>query len=116
MKRRSKTSLPKISVRSRVDPRAVGSTFEGGVLHIRIPVRIETIVRPHMIEEQKNLSARESQMFHLLRLRLQDKEIAARVGISTRTVKYHIGGMYRKLGVRNRAEFWKVHGFTTEGK
>jgi DNA-binding NarL/FixJ family response regulator len=49
------------------------------------------------------LSPREQQMVELLRERLTNKQIAARLSVSEQTVKNHVHNMLRKLGVPNRS-------------
>jgi len=49
------------------------------------------------------LSRREQHMVELLRERLTNKEIAARLNLSEQTVKNHVHNILRKLGVPNRA-------------
>lgn len=48
------------------------------------------------------LSRREQEMVELLRKRLTNKEIAARLGLSEQTVKNHVHNILRKVGARNR--------------
>jgi len=48
------------------------------------------------------LSARERQMLELLSLRLTNKEIAQRLGLSEQTVKNHVHHILRKTGASNR--------------
>lgn len=50
------------------------------------------------------LSGRESQIAAGLALGLSDKELAARIGISTNTVRTHLKRLYLGLGVRNRTQ------------
>jgi DNA-binding NarL/FixJ family response regulator len=50
------------------------------------------------------LSAREQDVLRLLAEGLTDREIAAGLAISPRTVESHVSSVLRKLGVRNRAE------------
>jgi len=49
------------------------------------------------------LSPREQQMVELLRQRLTNKQIAARLNVSEQTVKNHVHNMLRKLGAPNRS-------------
>lgn len=48
------------------------------------------------------LSRRELETAELVRQRLPNKEIALRLNLSEQTVKNHVHGIIRKLGVRNR--------------
>lgn len=48
------------------------------------------------------LTRREAEIWQLLAQGLSDKEIAARCGISPRTVQVHAAHLYAKLGVANR--------------
>ncbi|HEX2349861.1 MAG TPA: response regulator transcription factor [Ktedonobacterales bacterium] len=50
------------------------------------------------------LTPRERQTLQLLGHGLQNKEIAARLGVRERTVKFHIAALMRKLGAGNRTE------------
>jgi DNA-binding NarL/FixJ family response regulator len=52
----------------------------------------------------ERLTARELDILRYLAQGLSDREIAAALTISTRTVETHVGSVLRKLGVRNRAE------------
>ena len=60
--------------------------------------------RPVSPEESRGLSARERQVLALLADGLGNKQIAARLGISTNTVKTHLEMLFEKLGVSSRAE------------
>ncbi len=55
-------------------------------------------------EDSRALSARERQILALLADGLGNKQIAARLGISTNTVKTHLEMLFEKLGVASRAE------------
>jgi DNA-binding NarL/FixJ family response regulator len=50
------------------------------------------------------LSSRERDVLRLLAEGMTDREIAAALAISPRTVESHVSSVLRKLGVRNRAE------------
>jgi len=50
------------------------------------------------------LSARELAVLRLLAAGLPNKDIGARLSIGLPTVKTHVDGVYRKLGVRNRTQ------------
>jgi ATP/maltotriose-dependent transcriptional regulator MalT len=50
------------------------------------------------------LSEREREVLGLIATGATNKEIAARLFLSPHTVKEHASALYRKLGVKNRAE------------
>jgi DNA-binding NarL/FixJ family response regulator len=55
-------------------------------------------------KKSPDLTGRELDVVRLLSRGLQNKEIAARLGISERTAKFHVGCIMRKLGAGNRTE------------
>ena len=52
----------------------------------------------------QTMTRRESDVLGLLVEGLQNKEIAERLGIAERTVKFHVGSILRKLDAGNRTE------------
>jgi DNA-binding NarL/FixJ family response regulator len=52
--------------------------------------------------EHSALSPRESEIVGLLQRRLSDKEIGCALGISERTVRFHLHNIFEKLGVHDR--------------
>ena len=60
----------------------------------------------HQTNDQ--LSARERQVLHLLARGMANKQIGRALGISERTVKVHVGNIFRRLGVSDRttAALW----------
>lgn len=50
------------------------------------------------------ISRREQEVLKLVSENLSNKEIAARMGISERTVKFHVSSLLAKLGARDRVE------------
>jgi DNA-binding NarL/FixJ family response regulator len=59
----------------------------------------------HLEESQGGeLTERESEVLALLAQGLANKQIAARLGISEHTVKFHVSAIYSKLGASSRTE------------
>jgi DNA-binding CsgD family transcriptional regulator len=54
--------------------------------------------------ERGPLTEREAEVLGLLARGLANKQIAASLGISEHTVKFHVSSIYQKLNVTNRAE------------
>jgi DNA-binding NarL/FixJ family response regulator len=55
------------------------------------------------------LSRRESEVMESLMLNLSNKEIASKLNISERTVKFHVSNLLAKHGVRRRADLIVLH-------
>ena len=55
-------------------------------------------------DDSPRLTAKELEVLACLTRGRTNKEIAKELGISTKTVGHHLGRIFRKLGVRNRAE------------
>jgi DNA-binding NarL/FixJ family response regulator len=63
-----------------------------------------TVFAPQSEPAPASLSRREREVVALMAGGATNKEIAARLFLSPHTVKDHTSALYRKLGVRNRAE------------
>jgi DNA-binding CsgD family transcriptional regulator len=50
------------------------------------------------------LSPRETEVLDLASLGLTNQQIATRLHVSVHAVKFHLAGVYRKLGAANRTE------------
>jgi len=50
------------------------------------------------------LSRREREVLEMAALGLTNREMAGRLSLSVHAVKFHLAGVYRKLGVSNRTE------------
>jgi DNA-binding NarL/FixJ family response regulator len=63
-----------------------------------------------IMRSRGHLSARETEIAGLLQHRLSDKEIGSTLGITTRTVRFHLQNIFGKLAVHDRqavADFMK---------
>jgi DNA-binding CsgD family transcriptional regulator len=56
------------------------------------------------VDPRTLLSRRESEVLDLAALGLTNQQIATRLDVSVHAVKFHLAGVYRKLGVNNRTE------------
>jgi DNA-binding NarL/FixJ family response regulator len=63
-----------------------------------------TVFAPRQEQPSTPLSEREREVLTLMASGATNKEIASRLYLSPHTVKEHTSALYRKLGVRNRAE------------
>jgi DNA-binding CsgD family transcriptional regulator len=50
------------------------------------------------------LSAREAQVLEMTSHGLTNPQMAARLDVTVHAIKFHLGSIYRKLGVANRTE------------
>jgi DNA-binding CsgD family transcriptional regulator len=70
--------------------------------------------RRRTVPTSDRLTAQEQQIASLARDGLSNPEIAARLFISPRTVQYHLGKVFAKLGIRSRAQLHRVLSSGTE--
>ncbi len=88
--------------------RAVRVAHQGGSLLTPLVASklLRAMERPHegKTGAPPTLTPRERTTLNLLARGLQNKEIAHELGITERTVKYHVGAVLRKLGAGNRTE------------
>jgi two-component system response regulator DesR len=63
-----------------------------------------TVFRPHEAPQGPPLSEREREVLQAIASGATNREIAGTLFLSPHTVKEHTSSLYRKLGVRNRAE------------
>jgi DNA-binding CsgD family transcriptional regulator/tetratricopeptide (TPR) repeat protein len=61
-------------------------------------------VRKRTVETRDDLTAQERQIARLARDGLSNPEIGARLFLSSRTVEWHLGNVFTKLGIRSRRE------------
>src|SRR5579864_2882865 len=82
------------------------------LLHIPIHLLAEDIRQksPCSNVNLRIFTAREREVFALLRTGKVNKEIAADAHISLRTVKFHLSNIYRKLRVPGRNEAIQMYG------
>ncbi len=69
---------------------------------------IRQVVDPPPSEAHDPLTPREHEVLDLLAQGLQNKEIAAALAITQRTVKFHVSAVFHKLGAGNRTEAVKI--------
>lgn len=90
--------------------RAIRVACEGGtLLQPAIASKLlRHVATPHRTHPPDHLSERELEVLGLLVDGLTNKEIALRLVVSERTVKFHVASILAKLGVPNRAAAVRV--------
>jgi DNA-binding NarL/FixJ family response regulator len=68
------------------------------------PVNPHSAIRNPQFDDVEPLTPRELQVLELLAEGLPNKAIAARLGISDQTVKFHVAAISAKLGAANRTD------------
>lgn len=76
--------------------------------HAPLDPRVARALLPSRAASGPGLSERERQVLELVAQGLANKQVALRLGISERTVKVHLGNVFRRLGVADRtsAALW----------
>lgn len=72
----------------------------------------DTATERRRLARRCGLTAREAEVLDLIARGMSNGEIAAHMGVVTKTVKNHINRTYAKLGVRSRTEaiaMWVHH-------
>jgi DNA-binding NarL/FixJ family response regulator len=92
---------------------AVRSAAQG---HAPLDPRIAGALLPSVRSAEPHLSDRERQVLRLVSHGLANKQIGRTLGIAERTVKVHLGNIFRRIGVSDRtsAAMWAREHLTTE--
>lgn len=109
------TAVLLISGAGRISPTAAKAAGAAGFISkdwraadvtaaVRMVARGMTVFEPTSEPVRPELSARELEVLELLAAGATNREIAGSLFLSPHTVKEYTSSLYRKLGVRNRAE------------
>ena len=91
-------------------PSAIRQAYEGTVYHV-----LGSAPGPEDQLREAGLTEREITMLKALARGLSNKAISQELWVTEQTVKFHLGNLYRKLGVENRlaaASYAHTHGIT----
>ncbi|NMF90950.1 LuxR family transcriptional regulator [Aromatoleum petrolei] len=81
-----------------------GGLWVGPELMARVVGAAGRALAPQATLQQPLLSEREAEVAREVANGMSNKEIAAKLGITERTVKAHMGAIFEKLGVRDRLQ------------
>ena len=85
--------------------RAIRNVHDGGShLAPRVAARVLGAVGAPRRSPMRGLSAREREVLQLLAQGLATKQIARSLGVTERTIKFHVASIFAKLGATNRAQ------------
>jgi DNA-binding NarL/FixJ family response regulator len=75
---------------------------------VPIDARAARALLPDAAPSRPLLSRREEEVLGLIAEGMANKQIASRLGITERTVKVHVGNLFRRIGVADRtsAALW----------
>jgi DNA-binding NarL/FixJ family response regulator len=93
-------TMPRNELISAVRTAGMGTT----VLDPAVSAHLAQADRARATSEGRHITARERQVVALVADGLSNKAIAARLGVSTRTVEGHINHVFTKLGIESRTE------------
>jgi DNA-binding NarL/FixJ family response regulator len=96
-----KRASPKVILDAIVDVHQGGSPMSSQVARKVVEAFQKPGTPP---DSEQDLSDREREVLELLSQGLADKQIAAELNISSRTVRFHLENIYAKLHVRSRIE------------
>lgn len=65
---------------------------------------LSALRRPKLVSASAHMSRREQEVHHFLMENLSNKEIASRLNMSERTVKFHVSNLLGKHGVKRRSD------------
>jgi DNA-binding CsgD family transcriptional regulator len=74
----------------------------GSSLDIRLPLDPPAV--PDQLEDHVTLSTREREVLHLVATGARNRDIAAQLGVSDNTVKFHVSNLLRKTATSTRSE------------
>lgn len=93
-----------LSVYSKAQPELVNADNSGLAALLLQRIRKEQVSDILHSGLQDCLSPREREVFAMLLEADSNREISEQMGITLQAVKYHVGNIYSKLGVKNRAQ------------
>jgi DNA-binding NarL/FixJ family response regulator len=79
-------------------------------------VRNTNLLLDKRVRRDLSLTARETEVLELMIRRFSNKEIAGALGISERTVKYHVSNVLSKLRAENRRTLLTALNTAQEGE